>query len=1595
MNGERFQEQPYVKQCKLYIETQPDGKRVLTTIATPSISEEDTTQFITNGDTLEVNVEDLDEIASRFFSDEFYITPDLTNKNITKLKIKSNKPLKINPGAFEYCSQLQSVEIECPEEVVICNNSFLSCYGLKDVSIKSKEKLDKVEFESDAFKGCSGLENVDISKSNDTIFSSGCFQGCNKLETVNQDATYTQIGANAFLSCRELKEFSFPTSRLNTANGVFKSCGNLENAHISNINLLTGGTCKKYSDLFENTKIHIKEAKVSDLIRNIDYKNFVFENLYIDSIDNVGIGNLNRVLNSYPPDSFKKIYIGQFEVSSSILNKGNIKNAAELFNLILDDLGVVNVLSSMYAQYHRDTNLINILLNKSNKEAIENNVKYFESLGIDASTAFLSTPNLLFFDIKKVFENIEKIRGFSTIDDYDIRTYYFDDTNSMIILDNPRSIEMYLVNYVNRNGRLPRGLNSLFCSGDYEDIEDRVRRLNYVSSSHITGRDAFEFLDRPSVETLKNLDNVTFNNTYGGYGDMSAKVNERIPNLRGIKSFVYEKLRGYIYQNVDENILFDEVFGDAIYENHSISEMLAYYDNICEFFDDSSSKDLEYKKNIICGRVLYAIIKKLKSTNGRISEEFVREQLYDFKNIRTGPLAPGFLSSNLDSVDDPDAINIMLRIDPYSFDLFRNYSQINDIPLRQQLLAYKAANNGDDKALRTLRKSANNRLLYNIDADMSGLFIGYEDVRYYYVAKASGYRFTTEEDQYYSEKIADFNRQLDELIRDKEFEQYKEDLLRYKIRGINIEPDTMTVFYEYLKNRVTPLSNVYESHVQEDSVRFLVDDFIDSESRGETSLDKILSAVDRLYRNFNPSIVYTQSGKIVDSPSLGSSNIQNTIEKIGVALIALNKMAHQQNSETISLDLLNRYRYQKAESVTQTQSFAAEVVNALDVIGSFDDIGTVYSELFCDQSNKTLKDSYFYRYIDSGEFEYLKLTTLSKEEADKLYAFFKDNYDSINKGNFKPSKDLDAKAQEEAIRYYAENLHFFKYLLRMTSLDENGMLIDRGNPLIISEEDKRKVIKRFNSWKRHYNNNRQISGTEVLSDNECLRIFKALGKVRSAIIANHDVVDGLVDNSITKRNMYALKDKFSKIFIQTLVSKLGSWDNKDSKDILGGIVNLPKKEKLEMFKNMGIILEIQEDSTTSTSAFRDVLVVYSKNIIEPYSIHLNQKVIVNDELRNNARENQLIVNSYLDNKNLTTNEGKFSFDFHNSTLDFSNSFRGNTGQGRATAILMNFLRIDLPVLFLKYGINRETLIKLLNNEISINENNLDEYLDGKTLNELREKLSNRELYNRINDLINGTLKMIHNLEESQTLSIPEEMILDDDSKYLRNYSFSGINIKHVSDIVKMIGKKDVKYAGCYKNNLEQMMETYSKILSDPESPKYKETLFRILRFYSEMHSEKLDNGTTSNFYYFGNDDIMYRVKSNKCLNIINGIKKKIDMSVFSDEDKQLKEVVEGYIYRICSIAIERSDGYESKLARVNEFLAELEGTNCMLCIELCNTEVSNLDEDFRKKLMDLLYKKHNEIKRNDPNNKDDLIAMLESPSPSENLGKDGKMYIKT
>lgn len=128
----------------------------------------------------------------------------------------------IDEGAFEYCTNLQSVTL--PHSITsIGNEAFASCYGLTSVDIPNSV----TSIGESVFSWCHGLQSVTIPNSV-TSMGSQVFYDCRNLSSVSIPNSLSQIPSYTFSGCTSLTSVNIPTSVTSIGWAAFAKCSNLK-----------------------------------------------------------------------------------------------------------------------------------------------------------------------------------------------------------------------------------------------------------------------------------------------------------------------------------------------------------------------------------------------------------------------------------------------------------------------------------------------------------------------------------------------------------------------------------------------------------------------------------------------------------------------------------------------------------------------------------------------------------------------------------------------------------------------------------------------------------------------------------------------------------------------------------------------------------------------------------------------------------------------------------------------------------------------------------------------------------------------------------------------------------------------------------------------------------------------------------------------------------------------------------------------------------------------------------------------------------------------------------------------------------------------
>ena len=1447
---------------------------------------------------------------------------------IKKIIIESTRPLEIEDYFISDCDSLESVVISCPQNIKIYRGTFVRCHNLKEIIITSLSKEFNIDISREKYPDDREpyLENVEI------IIDS-----------------LSSIKLDDFIRFNSIK----------VSNATSTNLINYEN--------------KNNSYNYENMK------------------NIFIDNLVIDDLSEEGINKLKEIVKNYSLDNIKKITIGDFEIKKELFNSEfPSMTIKEIHFLIFHWLNCNEKIKNLIRQFNPFTfdNKILELLNYSNLDAIESNYALFENMfyhkyapgtsAVQIEKLFLESPQLLNMNFDVVLKNIEELRKNSSIIDDDIKTCYFNDTNLEIDLNSTESIKNYVQKYILENGKLPTALNSLFFENDENKLIDITDRITYVTTMNLTGEERDAYLYKDGIDIIRDVDNKSFSSIYNDHGKRADIINEKMPYLNGIKTVVYKKMKGYIKQNDDENILFDSLVNPIIndYNNaYRDTPIISYLKKQYEDLKLNDKASLTSMKNIICGRVLYEVLEQSyrMCQYDRIP--------FDEDNIRN-LLSQNSLKYDLSNpagiyMENSKIVEMMLKIDPYSFDLLRNDST--------------SAEHFISQPMEKFRKSS------NMDFPL--------DIRYYYIAKANGYRFTKEEDADYEKRIAEFNKKLEEAISNPKYAEFKEDLEKYRIKPVNTKPDIMKVFYEYLQNEIVPANiPLNKQHDFEEKVKVLVDKFIESESKEGTTLSKIIYSVDMLYRNNNPAILYKSTEEILENPKLISNPKISDVEKLGVTLIALNKMAHEQIDDFVPSEFITKFRYNTPNVMAENTNFAKGIIDALTIASYYTDLEWFYKSQFTDFNNSELTDNDFSKYIDNKYQEYY-IANLDEEMANSIFDYVKENLEGFKKIiNNENTEDISSEVKD----FYGKNKIYVEYVI-------NNFKDDKLNPLL---ESKDIYSKEFEFWKGTYEFFRVKKDDKKLTDTDYFKLFRSMQKVRAGLKDKDksDVVKHIFDNAMTQKNMYDLKQKFTKILLNKTISELSN-DSMESKEILETIATMTIDEKLEMFNKTGMVMEIHEDDNNKNQS---VLVLYSKNVSEPYSIHLQENYI-NDKNREINTNNRIIVNSQLDNKNLTYNNKKHCYNLDSKYINFNNVFmRGNLG--RANAILLNFLDIDIPALLAKYGINKELVHEVIKKEKQITTENLNDYLDKNYLSELRNAgLSDDEIVRKVNSIINGINTMIENLKAEKgketpreakevekdpekgaknVLKITDEMELDEEDAYLRNMSFINFNSADVPTVSCMLDKNAISYSAGTPSEHEAFERLFLRLNErlDSSYQKGPEDFYSDVQEIMTQLIHPIRRGE-KDLYKVGDDCISFEISSNQAFTRLKSLPLNIDFEELKklEESKkinyqELNQMLEDYITRILKLKKSKYKGSQNDIIDVINICYDLgEGKLDGKYIDKkCKTSVTNINKELSNEFISMYY---SDIIKDNEDNINDLIDSMEKEAEAKS-GEERKLALK-
>ncbi len=128
----------------------------------------------------------------------------------------------LSAQTFNKCLVLQSVELS-DSITAIGESAFENCNVIKKIQFK-----DLISIEDKAFKDCTALRSLDISKTHITTIGADAFKDCRSIQTMVLPETLQELGSCAFEGCKSLTSVTLPDALTTIATGTFNDCVKLD-----------------------------------------------------------------------------------------------------------------------------------------------------------------------------------------------------------------------------------------------------------------------------------------------------------------------------------------------------------------------------------------------------------------------------------------------------------------------------------------------------------------------------------------------------------------------------------------------------------------------------------------------------------------------------------------------------------------------------------------------------------------------------------------------------------------------------------------------------------------------------------------------------------------------------------------------------------------------------------------------------------------------------------------------------------------------------------------------------------------------------------------------------------------------------------------------------------------------------------------------------------------------------------------------------------------------------------------------------------------------------------------------------------------------
>lgn len=527
--------------------------------------------------------------SNLFYFDRLYFNKCTTNEDVYNV-INAYSYFKIL--GYKCLCNKQFNDFVLPQQIEsVCSNAFENCDKLQSFCLASGSQLKRIE--DHAFKGCTSLSNVDLSKAlqcqllGNDVFDEGYptnefkFPVIKQIETILSGANVktiviptgvTEICNGAFANCQSLINVQLPEGLIKICNSAFVNCKSLTKIEIPK------SVEQIDSNVFENCE------SLSDFKLNREFKLKKFGECVFSGCNSLQSLNLYTEgkcsLTSLPDNMFGDMcYLNEISLPSGLTKIGN--NVFKSSNFKIDNA------------YHEDE--ITFVL----RETVNEIGAFSFSCNTWLTNVNLSATGLKIIPIS-AFANCESLINVQLPEELtEICNNAFANCKSLVSVKLPEE----LTEIGNNAFYNCRSLNTIATYDEFINISSKTNLSNYINKEIDTNEKIIE-LEKSCKASISNYKNVLPSSLTiigdGAFENTSLEtINLMLTNIEKLSKRVFancEELTS-VYVNTMCTTVDERAFLNS--EAKIMSDDYKFdYNNLCESIKNSKFKKIEQFKKM-------------------------------------------------------------------------------------------------------------------------------------------------------------------------------------------------------------------------------------------------------------------------------------------------------------------------------------------------------------------------------------------------------------------------------------------------------------------------------------------------------------------------------------------------------------------------------------------------------------------------------------------------------------------------------------------------------------------------------------------------------------------------------------------------------------------------------------------------------------------------------------------------------------------------------------------------------------------------------------------------------------------------------------